>query len=111
MLVRIVKYFVSVLSEPIVRATLNVLCRLQGFRTTRVNNWVFRGPPDFIRLVNEAEKRLLQKAREFGARGCAPLHALQLLPDSPIAQGDASDGSRGQRSHVWSIEETIDLLC
>ena len=58
MLLRIVKYFVLIVSEPIVRVTLNVLCRLQGFRTTRVNNWVFRGPPDFIRLVNEAEKRL-----------------------------------------------------
>ena len=58
MLVRIVKYFVSVLSEPIVRATLSILCRVCGFGSARVNNWAFRGPPEFISLVTEAEKRL-----------------------------------------------------
>ena len=39
-------------------------------------------------------EKLKEKNIEFGARSGAPLHALQLLPDSPNVACDTSNGSR-----------------
>jgi hypothetical protein len=46
------------------------------------------------------DQRVFKKGREFGARGCAALHALQLLPDSPDLAGNSRDGSWSFRSRL-----------
>jgi hypothetical protein len=45
-------------TEPISRATLNIVCRAQRFKRTRIGSWHFWGPAEFIDLVDEARKRL-----------------------------------------------------
>jgi hypothetical protein len=47
---------------------------------------------------------------EFEVRGCAPLHALQLLPRSLHVVRNASNGSHGVADHVCSIDEIVGLL-
>ena len=105
MLLRIVKYFVLIVSEPIVRVTLNVLCRLQGFRITRVNNWVFRGPPDFIRLVNEAEKRLRSEDSDLlkATAGHCTVQEEHLLFSHGNMPGFPATFLRGAAKALWQL--------
>ena len=52
------RYLSSLVTEPIIRATLNIVCRAQRFKRTRIGSWHFWGPAEFIDLVDEARKRL-----------------------------------------------------
>ncbi len=52
------RYLSSLVTERISRATLNIVCRAQRFKRTRIGSWHFWGPTEFIDLVDEARKRL-----------------------------------------------------
>jgi hypothetical protein len=52
------RYLGSLIAEPIIRATLNLVCRAQRFTRTRIGSWDFWGPAEFLDLVDEASKRL-----------------------------------------------------
>ena len=51
------KYLGSLVTEPISRASLNIVCRVQRFKRTKIGSWYFWGPGEFIQLVDEARKR------------------------------------------------------
>jgi hypothetical protein len=50
------RYLSSLVTEPIIRATLNIVCRAQRFKRTRIGSWHFWGPAEFIDLVDEAKR-------------------------------------------------------
>src|SRR6266568_2050200 len=52
------RYLGSLIAEPIIRGSLNLVCRAQRFTRTKVGSWHFWGPAEFIQLVDEASKRL-----------------------------------------------------
>ena len=58
MLIQILKYFGSIISEPIIRTTLNIMIWFQGFKSIAVGSWVFSGPTEFIQLIVEAKEYL-----------------------------------------------------
>jgi hypothetical protein len=58
MLAQTLRYVGSLVTEPIMRSTLNIACRLRRFRYRKVGSWRFGGPTEFIELVEEANKRL-----------------------------------------------------
>ena len=58
MFAQALRYLGSLITEPIVRSSLNVVCRAQRFLRLRIGAWNFWGPHEFIQLVDEASKRL-----------------------------------------------------
>lgn len=48
----------SLIAEPIIRASLNSVCRAQRFTRVKIGDWLFWGPAEFVELVREASKRL-----------------------------------------------------
>ncbi len=58
MFARIIRYLGSLITEPIVRSSLNLVCRAQRFLRLRIGAWNFWGPHEFIELVDQARKRL-----------------------------------------------------
>lgn len=82
------------------RSHFDKLCRTRKFDDANVDVPI-RAP----------YKRVFQETRESRAHCCAPLHALQFLPDSPIPARDASDGSKrhGSRLVIRGANRTIQL--
>jgi len=58
MFAQFLKYLGSLVAEPTSRASLNIVCRAQRFKRTKIGSWHFSGPNQFIQLVDEARKRL-----------------------------------------------------
>ena len=58
MFVQMLRYLGSLVVEPIVRISLNFICRVQGFGRKKIGLWLFIGPADFLELVDEAKTRL-----------------------------------------------------
>ncbi len=58
MFTQTLRYLGSLIAEPIIRGSLNLVCRAQRFTRTKVGSWHFWGPAEFIQLVDEASKRL-----------------------------------------------------
>lgn len=51
-------YLASALSEPIVRGTLRLTCELQRLHALQIKSWVFRGPPESLRVIEQAKTQL-----------------------------------------------------
>jgi hypothetical protein len=58
MFAQLVRYIGSLVTEPISRVSVNIVCRAQHFKRTKIGSWNFWGPSEFIHLVDEAKKRL-----------------------------------------------------
>ena len=58
MFAQALRYLGSLIAGPIVRGSLNLVCRAQRFTRTKVGSWHFWGPSEFTQLVDEAKKRL-----------------------------------------------------
>ena len=58
MFAQALRYLGSLIAEPIIRVSLNLVCRAQRFTCTKVGSWDFWGPAEFVDLVDEASRRL-----------------------------------------------------
>ena len=59
-ILRLLRYFVSLVSAPIARTGVRIFCIRKRWRRLRIEKWTFVGSVDFLNLIEDAKKKILK---------------------------------------------------